>query len=74
MPTEELPLLSTFSALLPGPPAPVPPVCPPAAATAKTYHARFGNNNFVVHSHLTSVAHGVFPLASIWRVPSCRYT
>ena len=26
--------------------------------------ARFGNNNFVVHSHLNSYAHGVFPLAS----------
>ncbi|EKM49538.1 uncharacterized protein PHACADRAFT_214100 [Phanerochaete carnosa HHB-10118-sp] len=26
--------------------------------------ARFGNNNFIVHSHLNSYAHGVFPLAS----------
>lgn len=25
---------------------------------------RFGNNNFVLHSHLSSFAHGVFPLAS----------
>ncbi|KAH9850123.1 SET domain-containing protein [Lenzites betulinus] len=33
-------------------------------ALAQELHARFGNNNFVLHSHLTSYAHGVFPLAS----------
>lgn len=27
-------------------------------------YSRFGNNNFMVHSHLTSVGCGVFPLAS----------
>jgi SET and MYND domain-containing protein len=27
-------------------------------------YARFGNNNFVIHSHLTTFGHGVFPLAS----------
>jgi hypothetical protein len=27
-------------------------------------YSRFGNNNFAVHSHLVSVAHGIFPLAS----------
>ncbi|KAH9936369.1 SET domain-containing protein [Fomitopsis serialis] len=34
------------------------------AVVAKDYHSRFGNNNFVVHSHLNSYAHGIFPLAS----------
>jgi hypothetical protein len=27
-------------------------------------YSRFGNNNFVIHSHLVSIAHGIFPLAS----------
>lgn len=27
-------------------------------------YSRFGNNNFMIHSHLTSVGCGVFPLAS----------
>ncbi|KAI0345845.1 hypothetical protein BDW22DRAFT_1324583 [Trametopsis cervina] len=27
-------------------------------------YLRFGNNNFLVHSHLNSCAHGIFPLAS----------
>lgn len=27
-------------------------------------YSRFGNNNFAIHSHLVSVAHGIFPLAS----------
>ncbi|TFK52419.1 hypothetical protein OE88DRAFT_1401683 [Heliocybe sulcata] len=47
----------------------VPPIC---GSMSKTYtdseivdiYARFGNNNFVLHSHLTPFAHGVFPLAS----------
>ncbi|KAI0670829.1 SET domain-containing protein [Trametes maxima] len=31
---------------------------------AKELYSRFGNNNFVLHSHLNTYAHGVFPLAS----------
>ncbi|KAH9922858.1 SET domain-containing protein [Epithele typhae] len=49
----------------------VPPLCLPASAQtpetlalAADLYARFGNNNFVLHSHLDAYAHGVFPLAS----------
>ncbi|KAI0086472.1 hypothetical protein BDY19DRAFT_345051 [Irpex rosettiformis] len=31
---------------------------------AEDMYSRFGNNNFIVHSHLNSCAHGIFPLAS----------
>jgi hypothetical protein len=27
-------------------------------------YSRFGNNNFIIHSHLTTFGHGIFPLAS----------
>ena len=27
-------------------------------------YSRFGNNNFAIHSHLVSIAHGIFPLTS----------
>ena len=27
-------------------------------------YSRFCNNNFAIHSHLVSIAHGIFPLAS----------
>lgn len=27
-------------------------------------HSRFPNNNFVIHSYLDSIGHGIFPLAS----------
>ena len=27
-------------------------------------YSRFGNNNFVLHSHLVSFGHGIYPLAS----------
>lgn len=27
-------------------------------------YSRFGNNNFAIHSHLVTIAHGIFPLAS----------
>lgn len=37
---------------------------PTLVTAARELYARFGNNNFVVHSHLDSYAHGVFPLAS----------
>ncbi|KAI0648097.1 SET domain-containing protein [Trametes meyenii] len=47
------------------------PFClPKGTAAAEAFHlakelySRFGNNNFVLHSHLNAYAHGVFPLAS----------
>ncbi len=46
------------------------PLCKPANSLGvppdivDDIYSRFGNNNFVVHSHLTSYAHGIFPLAS----------
>lgn len=49
----------------------VPPLClSKSAQTAQTpklaeeLYARFGNNNFVLHSHLNTYGHGIFPLAS----------
>lgn len=47
-----------------------PPIC--AGTIAKSLpatlvdalYSRFSNNNFIVHSHLNSVGHGIFPLAS----------
>ncbi|KAI1793397.1 SET domain-containing protein [Ganoderma leucocontextum] len=64
---------STFLDLtkVPRPDGFVPPLClSKGAQTAETValaedlYTRFGNNNFVLHSHLDSYAHGVFPLAS----------
>ncbi|KAH9891581.1 SET domain-containing protein [Cubamyces lactineus] len=47
------------------------PLCLPRVAPftelstlARELYSRFGNNNFVLHSHLNSYAHGIFPLAS----------
>ncbi|KII89120.1 hypothetical protein PLICRDRAFT_139371 [Plicaturopsis crispa FD-325 SS-3] len=60
----------TFSELLPGPVTNVvpPPTCPPQSAQSDAdalyLYARFANNNFAVHSHLSTIAHGIFPLAS----------
>ena len=63
--------LSIFMSLLPGPVADkdVPPTCPLSTShrpvqTASELFLRCGNNNFSIHSHLTTIAHGVFPLAS----------
>ncbi|THH19192.1 hypothetical protein EW146_g1923 [Bondarzewia mesenterica] len=48
----------------------VPPLCLPSASsfaslgTLYDLYSRFGNNNFVIHSHLTTIAHGIYPLAS----------
>ncbi|KAF8557564.1 hypothetical protein OG21DRAFT_1406979 [Imleria badia] len=68
------PGLSIFMSLLPGPVAsqdapPPPPSCPLLTShrpvqTASELFSRFGNNNFSIHSHMTTLAHGVFPLAS----------
>lgn len=32
--------------------------------TLEVLFTRSGNNNFAIHSHLTTIAHGIFPLAS----------
>ncbi|KAJ7600682.1 hypothetical protein C8J56DRAFT_767329 [Mycena floridula] len=62
--------ISTFMTLLPGP---VQHPYPPPIAIKKTsisrerlyaMYSRFGNNNFAIHSHLNTIGHGIFPLAS----------
>lgn len=65
------PGLSIFMSLLPGPVMgkDVPPTCPLStgqrpAQSASELFLRCGNNNFSIHSHLTTIAHGAFPLAS----------
>ncbi|KAF7979664.1 hypothetical protein HWV62_41651 [Athelia sp. TMB] len=62
---------STFSSLLAGPSqVETPAICPMGAKNVlidgvlEELYARFGNNNFTIHSHLVSVAHGIFSLAS----------
>ena len=62
--------VSTFLSLLPGPanPLQIEEIIPKALnhqkeLTRKIY-SRFHNNNFTVHSHMTTIGHGVFPLAS----------
>jgi len=37
---------------------------PPPNDLVDKLYPRFGNNNFVIHSHLTGVGHGVFPFTS----------
>ncbi|KAG6820728.1 hypothetical protein H0H93_012781 [Arthromyces matolae] len=64
--------LSTFLSLLPGPSTndefkiPLPPSMRFSTSLeyAKSLYSRCGNNNFAIHSHLTTIGHGVFPLAS----------
>ncbi|KAJ6508777.1 hypothetical protein C8R45DRAFT_968677 [Mycena sanguinolenta] len=60
--------ISTITSLLPGPvELPLPPTaCSPRIpeSMVREIYSRFGNNNFVIHSHLTTYGHGVFPLAS----------
>ncbi|KAF9533121.1 hypothetical protein CPB83DRAFT_757950 [Crepidotus variabilis] len=45
-----------------------PVICPvkpsPPSGLADLIYSRFGNNNFSIHSHFSSVGHGVFPTAS----------
>lgn len=63
---------STFSSLIAGPVVnqSTPSVCPMGRkdtlmeGVLDELYSRFGNNNFAIHSHLVSVAHGIFPLAS----------
>ncbi|TDL22238.1 SET domain-containing protein [Rickenella mellea] len=64
--------LSTFLSLLPHNPSTAvhPPICAfsgkrtPTAEFVNHLFERFENNNFVIHSHLVSTGHGIFPLAS----------
>ncbi|KAK7048370.1 hypothetical protein R3P38DRAFT_2868936 [Favolaschia claudopus] len=60
--------LTHVTCLLPGPAEiSLPPLaCSPRISDSlvKDLYSRFGNNNFVIHSHLSGVGHGVFPLAS----------
>lgn len=56
----------------------VPPVCvprgspgPPPSQFVLDLFSRFGNNNFVIHSHLTGFSHGIFPVASRLLNHSC---
>ncbi|KAJ7175867.1 hypothetical protein C8R46DRAFT_1174602 [Mycena filopes] len=47
---------------------PVPPIAYSSpripASEVRDLHAKFGNNNFVTLSHLTTLGHGIYPLAS----------
>lgn len=62
--------MSILLSLLPSPvpDVSIPPVCPispaPLPDLVRILYTRFGNNNFAIHSHLTTIGHGVFPLAS----------
>lgn len=65
--------LETFISLLPVPTylrSPYPPHCPMthsrriSLSITKALFDRFSNNNFIVHSHLNPIGHGIFPLAS----------
>ncbi|PFH54075.1 hypothetical protein AMATHDRAFT_136523 [Amanita thiersii Skay4041] len=60
---------AVFLSLLPGPLSDIrlPPLCASSLLTEQRIqqlYSRFGNNNFVVHSHFTTVGHGIFPTAS----------
>jgi hypothetical protein len=61
---------STLLSLLPergnfnGEPFFCPIIPPPPGDLADQLYSRFGNNNFAIHSHLTSIGHGIFPVAS----------
>jgi hypothetical protein len=69
---------ATFMSLLSGPdqsgPA-TPPIPrfkkPLPPSTVEDIYSKFGNNNFTIHSHLNSVGHGIFPLASRFFNHSC---
>ncbi len=60
---------SLLMSLIAGPDkSPPPPICsikptPPQGLVQKLY-ARFGNNNFAIHSHLNTIGHGIFPQTS----------
>ncbi|KAF9013276.1 hypothetical protein BDQ17DRAFT_1386869 [Cyathus striatus] len=61
--------MSIFQSLMPWPSGNVdcPPVCLGSTMSLDlltSWYSRFGNNNFVIHSHLSTFGHGIFPLAS----------
>jgi hypothetical protein len=68
--------MSVFRTLLPGSTSgrDIPVLLGPSSTTDSMRHAysRFGNNNFAIHSHLTTVGHGIFPLASRLFNHSCN--
>ena len=54
----------------------IPPLVIPVGSNIDTsvlkkLYSRFRNNNFLVHSHLNGIAHGIFPLASRLLNHSC---
>ncbi|KAF8903151.1 hypothetical protein CPB84DRAFT_1814772 [Gymnopilus junonius] len=67
---EDSSLTSVFLSLLPHADDSVtaPVICPikppPPAHLLQTLYTRFGNNNFAIHSHLNTIGHGIFPIAS----------
>jgi hypothetical protein len=66
---EEQPSVNILLSLLSSPEATTfPGHCPvkpsPPHQMAETMYERFGNNNFAIHTHLTTIGHGIFPLAS----------
>jgi SET domain len=72
-PDDEQPALSIFLSLRPSQTQDIsaPPVCRIHMSRAlvtndvvDALYSRFGNNNFAIHSHLTTFAHGIFPVAS----------
>ncbi|KAF8967151.1 hypothetical protein BDZ97DRAFT_569682 [Flammula alnicola] len=62
--------VSVLMSLLPYPDDSIaaPAICPitpsPSDQLVSRLYARFGNNNFAIHSHLTTIGHGVFPISS----------
>lgn len=63
--------LAVFASLISMPPGAVqraPPVCgfKPTLKPefVQSLYSRFGNNNFAIHSHLSTIGHGIFPFAS----------
>lgn len=63
--------LAIFESLIPSrsPPQQLPPMPvrlnnPNVRNQLLDLYSRFGNNNFVLHSHLVSFGHGIYPLAS----------
>lgn len=62
--------VSVFLSLLPAPNATqevlsiLPKSLVPQGGLAKSIYPRFNNNNFTIHSHMNTIGHGVFPLAS----------